>query len=60
MADAIVAQKIDEKIKHIEKLLTEMHETIRKRVVELKLMPGEIVSRIQQVNGVLVEFEKRV
>ena len=60
MVGTEVARKIDEEIKRREKILSEMQKTIQKRVVELKLFPGETVSRIQQINGVLVEFEKEV
>ena len=60
MADKSVAEAVDEEIKRREKILAEMQKTIQKRVVELKLFPGETVSRIQQIDGVLVEFEKRV
>ena len=55
-----VSKVIDEEIERREKILAEMQKTIQKRVVELKLFPGETVSRIKQVDGVLVEFEKRV
>lgn len=54
-----VQEVIDEEIIRKQKILEEMHEQIYKRVVELKLEPGETVSRIQQVDGVLVEFERR-
>ena len=54
------ARRINEEIKRREKILSGMQKLIQKRVVELKLFPGETVSRIQQINGVLVEFEKEV
>lgn len=54
------ARAIDEEIKRREKILAEMQKTIQKRVVELKIFPGETISRIQQINGVLVEFQKEV
>jgi len=60
MVDMETARKIDEEIKRREKILSGMQKLIQKRVVELKLFPGETVSRIQQINGVLVEFEKEV
>lgn len=52
------AARIDEEIKKREKLLAQMPSTIRTRVAQVKAFPGEVVSRIQQINGVLVEFQK--
>jgi len=60
MVDKVVVEAVDAEIKRKEKILAEMQKTIQKRVVELKLFPGETVSRIQQIDGVLVEFEKEV
>ena len=60
MADAIVKQKIDEEIKRRERIVSEMNKTIQKRVVELKIFPGETLARIKQIDGILVEFEKEV
>ena len=60
MADKAVVEAVDEEIKRRQRILAEMQKTIQKRVVELKLFPGETVSRIQQIDGVLVEFEKEV
>ena len=60
MVDKVVVEAVDAEIKRKEKILAEMQKTIQKRVVELKLFPGETVSRIQQIDGVLVEFEKVV
>jgi len=60
MPDVEVVRKINEEIERREKILAGMQKTIQRRVVELKLLPGEIISRIQQINGVLVEFEKGV
>ena len=54
------AQRIDEEIKQRERLLLEMPAEIRRRVVELKCYPNEVVSRIHQINGVFVEFEERL
>jgi len=53
------ANIIDEGIKAQERLLAQLPGNVRKRVVELKAYPNEVVSRIKQVNGVLVEFETR-
>jgi len=50
---------IDAEVKKRQRILEAMHRKIYKRVVELHLQPGEVVSQIKQVDGVLVEFEKR-
>jgi len=54
-----VQQVIDQEIKRKEKILEQLHKQIYKRVVELKLQPGETVSGIQRVDGILVEFERK-
>jgi len=59
MVDKEVAWIIDEEIKARQKLLEEMPPTVRSRVVTLKAYPDEVVSRIQQINGVIVEFQER-
>ena len=59
MADALVAQKIDAEIARREKIVSEMQNTVRKRVVELKIFPGETLARIKQIDGVLIEFDKK-
>lgn len=53
------AEAIDEGIKQAEGMLTSFPEVVRRRLVTLKAYPDEVVSRIEQVNGVLVEFEER-
>ena len=53
------ARRVDEEIKARESLLSQMPVEVRKRVVELKAYPNEVVSRIHQINGVIVEFEER-
>ena len=55
-----LAGEIDSGIKQAESFMSEMPEPVRKRIVELRAYPNEVVSRIHQVNGVLVEFEERV
>ena len=52
-------QAVDTAIKSTETALANLSATVKKRVVELKAYPNEIVSRIQQTDGVLVEFEER-
>ena len=54
-----VQDVISDEIRRRQKILEELHRKIYKRVVELKLLPGETIARIKQVDGVLVEFEKR-
>jgi len=51
---------IDEEIKAREKLLDVVPVAVRNRIVSLKAYPNEIVKRINQVNGVIVEFEERI
>ena len=53
------ADAVDKGIKQAEEMLTEMPKPVRKRIVELKAYPDEVVKRIKQTNGVLVEFEER-
>ena len=53
------ARRVDEEIKQREALLSQLPAEVKKRVVELKAYPNEVVSRIHQTNGVLVEFEER-
>ncbi|MEK0338363.1 MAG: hypothetical protein QQN41_13115 [Nitrosopumilus sp.] len=55
-----VQNVIDEEIRRRESILEKMHKKIYTRVVELKLMPGEVVSQIKRVDGVLVEFERKI
>ena len=55
-----IQEVIDEEIKRKQRIIEQMHKKIYKRVVELRLLPGEIVGQIKQVDGVLVEFEKRI
>jgi hypothetical protein len=59
MAGIEETRRVDEEIKARESLLSQMPTEVRKRVVELKAYPNEVVSRIKQINGVLVEFEQR-
>jgi len=58
--DKHLPEVIQSDIEKVQKILEEMHKKIIKRVVELKLMPGEVISQIRRVDGVLVEFEKKV
>ena len=59
MADRILTQQIDQSIKEAEKALVEMPESIRRRTIEVKMNPDEVIKRIKQIDGVIVEFESR-
>lgn len=51
---------IDEEIQQRQKLLDVVPEAVRNRIIVLKAYPNEIVKRINQINGVIVEFEERL
>ena len=53
------ARRIDEEIAAREKLLAEMPTAVRTRIIELHAYPNEVVSRIQQIDGVIVEFQEK-
>ena len=53
-----VSTVIDEEIKRRKKILAGMNNIIRKRAVEVQLLPGETLARIKQIDGVLAEFGK--
>lgn len=59
MVSKELVKEIDGGIKRAEELVSEMPEPLRTRVIELKIMPDEVISRIKQVNGLIVEFEER-
>jgi len=59
MVDRQIARAIDEEIEARRKLLEEIPPTVRSRVVTLKAYPDEVVARIQQIDGVIVEFQER-
>ena len=54
------AEAMNREIKERQKLLDAVPEPVRSRIVSLKAYPNEIVKRINQVNGVIVEFEERL
>ena len=54
-----LAEEIDKGIKQAQEMLTIMPQPVRTRIAMLKAYPDEVISRIQQINGVLVEFEER-
>lgn len=59
MVSKELARDIDKEIKQAEKLVSDMPEFLRTRTMELKIMPNEVISKIKQVNGIIVEFEER-
>jgi len=60
MAGTEEARRVDEEIARREDLLAQMPKEVRTRIVTIKAFPNEVVSRIQQIDGVLVEFQKEV
>lgn len=60
MVNKGAALTIDEEIRQRQRLLDVIPEPVRSRIVSLKAYPNEIVKRINQVNGVIVEFEERL
>lgn len=59
MVSKELTKDIDKGIRQAQKLVSEMPEFLRTRTIELKIMPNEVISRIKQVNGIIVEFEER-
>lgn len=53
------AGAIDRGIAQAEEMLVVMPPVVKRRVAMLKAYPDEVVSRIEQINGILVEFEER-
>ena len=51
---------LEEEIKAREKLLNEQPREVSSRIISLKAYPNEIVKRIQQIDGVIVEFERQI
>lgn len=54
------AEAMNREIQERQKLLDVVPEPVRSRIMSLKAYPNEIVKRINQVNGVIVEFEERL
>lgn len=59
MVDKQVAKTIDEAITRTQKFLSGMPEPVRTRTVTLKAYPDEVIKRIRQIDGVVIEFEER-
>lgn len=59
MVEKEFTQAVNEGIKETREALTEVSQQVRKRVIELKMNPDEVISKIKQINGVLIEFEER-
>lgn len=60
MVSPEVARSVDEGIARAEQAIKELPKDVRRRIVTLKAMPNEVISRINQINGIIVEFEERV
>jgi len=52
-------RRVDEEIRAREKLLTQFPKDLKRRIVEVKAYPNEVVQRIQQIDGVLIVFEEK-
>jgi len=60
MVSKAEADIIDQGIKASERLLSAFPTNVSKRIIELKAYPSEVISRIKQINGVIVEFQQRM
>lgn len=60
MVSRELAQAVDEGIKDAQQSLKELPAELRTRIVSLRAMPNEVISRIKQINGLVVEFEERI
>jgi len=54
-----LSKTIDEGIKDAEDFLREMPEPARTRMISVKALPNEVIKRIQEIDGVIIEFEER-
>ena len=54
-----LTRSVDEGIKEAEASLRDLPADVRRRIVTLKVLPNEVISRINQINGLVVEFEER-
>jgi len=54
-----LAKSVDEGIKEAQDLVREMPEPLRTRTIVLKQNPNEVLKRLQEIDGVLIEFEER-
>lgn len=59
MVDPQFSKNVDEKIKETRDALSEMPEELRKRSIQLRMNPNEVISKIKQVDGLIIEFEER-
>lgn len=59
MVEKKLVEAIDQGIKKAEDLLAGLPEPVRKRTIELKAMPDEIITRIKQIDGVIIDFEEK-
>jgi len=54
-----LTETIDAGIKLAQKGIGGLPSEVNKRIVELKTGPREVISRIKQIDGLIVEFEER-
>ncbi len=59
MVEQRIVKAIDEQIKETEQSLTEFPEPVRTRMISLKIGPREVISRINQIDGLIIEIEER-
>ena len=50
---------LDLEIQDAREALAGMPQEILRRTVELKMTPNEVISKIKQVDGLIIEFEDR-
>jgi len=58
--DGNVSEAIDREIKRRTLLLQEPEVVVKRRIVELQLKPNETISRIKQIDGLLIEILEEV
>ena len=59
MVEPKIVRAIDQQIKETEQGLTEFPEPVKSRMISLKIGPREVISRIQQIDGLIIEIEER-
>lgn len=60
MGDRQFEEALVENISQAKQMLEELPEFLRTRTVSLKAYPNEVISRIQQIDGVLIEFQEKI
>lgn len=59
MVEKETTRIIDKGIKEARSALTEMPEELRTRSIQLRMNPDEVISKIKQIDGLIIEFEER-